>query len=230
MRQAFDKGFFMGGALASAMTVTKGKLPPKESRPTRTQRTAPADRARDELSGAGRHVHLRQALVRLRLGQQDARRPAEPHPGRDERPRDVAEMWHWMCPAQVYEVGRRTGTAPSQRARQPVELRPVRRDQRQGRPAHAARRWLGPRVHRHLGSSRTGLRRSPPSSPAPATHPPSRRGRRAWGACRTAPAPTPAGSGRRATSRRARGRARARLRGRGSSGAPSSRPRPPSGG
>jgi electron-transferring-flavoprotein dehydrogenase len=28
MRQAFDKGFFVGGALASAMTVTKGKLPP----------------------------------------------------------------------------------------------------------------------------------------------------------------------------------------------------------
>jgi electron-transferring-flavoprotein dehydrogenase len=30
MRQVFDKGFFMGGALASAMTVTKGKLPPKD--------------------------------------------------------------------------------------------------------------------------------------------------------------------------------------------------------
>ena len=27
MRQVFDKGFYMGGALASAMTVTKGKLP-----------------------------------------------------------------------------------------------------------------------------------------------------------------------------------------------------------
>ena len=29
MRQVFDKGFFMGGALASAMTISKGKLPPK---------------------------------------------------------------------------------------------------------------------------------------------------------------------------------------------------------
>src|SRR5262249_43557148 len=28
MRQAFDKGFFVGGALASAMTVSKGHLPP----------------------------------------------------------------------------------------------------------------------------------------------------------------------------------------------------------
>ena len=27
MRQAFDKGFFVGGALASAMTVTKGRMP-----------------------------------------------------------------------------------------------------------------------------------------------------------------------------------------------------------
>jgi electron-transferring-flavoprotein dehydrogenase len=24
-------------------------------------------------------------------------------------PRDVAEMWHWMCPAQVYEVGEDNG-------------------------------------------------------------------------------------------------------------------------
>ncbi len=30
MRQAFDKGFYMGGALASAMTVSKGRFPPKE--------------------------------------------------------------------------------------------------------------------------------------------------------------------------------------------------------
>ena len=33
MRQVFGKGLFVGGALASAMTVTKGKLPPKD-RPT----------------------------------------------------------------------------------------------------------------------------------------------------------------------------------------------------
>jgi len=24
-------------------------------------------------------------------------------------PRDLAEMWHWMCPAQVYEVGEAGG-------------------------------------------------------------------------------------------------------------------------
>ena len=42
MRQVFDKGFFLGGALASAMTVTKGKLPPKEYR-DRAERGPHAD-------------------------------------------------------------------------------------------------------------------------------------------------------------------------------------------
>ena len=36
MRQAFDKGFFVGGGLASAMTVTKGKLPPATCSARRT--------------------------------------------------------------------------------------------------------------------------------------------------------------------------------------------------
>ena len=40
MRQVFDKGFFLGGALASAMTVTKGKLPPKEYRDRAERRRA----------------------------------------------------------------------------------------------------------------------------------------------------------------------------------------------
>ena len=86
MRQVFDKGFFMGGALASAMTVTKGKLPPKELRdaPER-RRAADPHRPRGALPRAGRHAHLRQAVVRLRVREPDARRPAEPHPHPDER-------------------------------------------------------------------------------------------------------------------------------------------------
>ena len=38
-----------------------------------------------ELPGARRQAHLRQALVGLRVGQQDPRRPAEPHPDRAAR-------------------------------------------------------------------------------------------------------------------------------------------------
>jgi flavin-dependent dehydrogenase len=53
MRQAFDKGFFMGGALASAMTVTKGRAPngrfpthPNAAAPLRkTGRASPLSRA-----------------------------------------------------------------------------------------------------------------------------------------------------------------------------------------
>ena len=91
MRQAFDKGFFVGGALASAMTVTKGQAAAEATaRPTRTRRTPLIRTGRAaSLSGARRDAHVRQALVGLRLGEPHARRPAEPRPRRDERvPRD----------------------------------------------------------------------------------------------------------------------------------------------
>ncbi len=86
MRQVFDKGFFMGGALASAMTVSKGKLPPKnyESHPNAETPLA-AHTPRGAVSGAGREAHVRQALVRLRVGEPDARRPAEPRAHPDAR-------------------------------------------------------------------------------------------------------------------------------------------------
>ena len=41
----------------------------------------------------------------VRLGQRDPRRRAEPHPDPDQRcPREVAQTWVSMCPAQVYEI------------------------------------------------------------------------------------------------------------------------------
>ena len=53
MRQVFDKGFYMGGALASAMTVTKGRFPPKDysSEPNASGKPD-ADGPRTALSGA----------------------------------------------------------------------------------------------------------------------------------------------------------------------------------
>ena len=81
MRQVFDKGFFMGGALASAMTVTKGNLPPNEFKiEPNAERTLIRTGRATALPGARREADVRQALVRLPLGQPDARRPAEPHP------------------------------------------------------------------------------------------------------------------------------------------------------
>ena len=91
MRQVFQRGFFVGGALASAMTVSKGRIAAREARGgAGRRRAAPHDRPRQELPGARRQAHVRQALLGLRLGEQDARRPAEPHPHRAEgagRPR-----------------------------------------------------------------------------------------------------------------------------------------------
>ncbi|HEX5800635.1 MAG TPA: NAD(P)/FAD-dependent oxidoreductase, partial [Gaiellaceae bacterium] len=48
MRQVFDKGFYLGGAYASAMTVTKGRFPPKEfrSEPNAAHALIRTDRAR----------------------------------------------------------------------------------------------------------------------------------------------------------------------------------------
>ena len=56
-------------------------------------------------------------------------------------PRELAEAWAWMCPAGVYEVPEDAPADGTARRpdRQPLELRPVRGDHRQGRAPHAAR-------------------------------------------------------------------------------------------
>ena len=84
---------------------------PAEGVPQRVERrlAAVAHRPGVDVSRAGRRAHLRQALVCLRLRQPHARRSAEPHSRGAPRARDVAEMWAWMCPAQVYEVGEADG-------------------------------------------------------------------------------------------------------------------------
>ena len=152
MRQVFDKGFFMGGALASAMTVTKGNLPPKEYRDGAERRRTPHPRRpRAELS------RRRTASSRST----SSRRSSSPGTGRATTSRTTSgssgtcratsrTLWVHMCPAHVYEVGAADGDGTVTVEREPVELRPVRRDHRQGRPADPARGRLRARVHAHL--------------------------------------------------------------------------------
>ena len=110
MRQAFDKGFFMGGALASMMTVTKGRAPNGRF-PTHPNAAAPlkkTGRASRYPTPDGKYIFDKLSSVF-----------ASGNRTRDDQPnhlkvrttvrRPVAEAWQWMCPAHVYEVGRDVG-------------------------------------------------------------------------------------------------------------------------
>jgi electron-transferring-flavoprotein dehydrogenase len=108
MRQVFGRGFFVGGALASAMTVSKGRLdlgkmraePDAEQPLLRSGRTFPTPDGKltfDKLSSV--------------FASGNKTRDDQPNHIRVERrvPKDVAELWVNLCPAQVYEIGTEGG-------------------------------------------------------------------------------------------------------------------------
>jgi electron-transferring-flavoprotein dehydrogenase len=110
MRQVFGRGFFVGGALASAMTVTKGKVavgaleaePDADAPLLRTNRTA------DYPVPDGTLTFDKLSSV---FASGNKTRDDQPNHIRVARqvPRDVAELWARMCPAHVYEVGEADG-------------------------------------------------------------------------------------------------------------------------
>ena len=106
MRQAFDKGFFVGGGLASAMTVSKGKLPPGD-RETHPNAEAPLLRTNRSAGYPAPDGVLTFDKLSSVFASGNRTRDDQPSHVRIRRhvPREVAEMWSWMCPAQVYEVG-----------------------------------------------------------------------------------------------------------------------------
>ena len=110
MRQVFDKGFFMGGALASAMTVTKGNLPPKEFQiePNAERTLLRTDRARRYPAPDGKLTFDKLSSVFL---SGNRTRDDQPNHLRIQRtvPKDLGDAWAHMCPAQVYEVGAADG-------------------------------------------------------------------------------------------------------------------------
>ncbi len=106
MRQAFDKGFYVGGALASMMTVTKGRMPNGRfaTHPNAAAPLVKTGRASRYPKPDGKYVFDKLSSVfasgnRTRDDQPSHLRIAT----RVRRP--VAEAWTWMCPAHVYEVG-----------------------------------------------------------------------------------------------------------------------------
>jgi electron-transferring-flavoprotein dehydrogenase len=106
MRQAFGRGFFLGGALATLATATGGRVPrgPLRSEPDAEQELLRSDRAARYPRPDGALTFDKLSSVyasgnRTRDDQPSHLRLANPVP------RDLAELWAAMCPAAVYTLG-----------------------------------------------------------------------------------------------------------------------------
>jgi electron-transferring-flavoprotein dehydrogenase len=110
MRQVFGRGFFIGGALASAMTASKGRLDLGKMRaePDADQPLLRTGRAETYPAPDGKLTFDKLSSVFL---SGNKTRDDQPNHIRIERkvPRDVADMWVHLCPAQVYEIGTEGG-------------------------------------------------------------------------------------------------------------------------
>jgi electron-transferring-flavoprotein dehydrogenase len=106
MRQAFARGFWMGSALAGMMTATKGKLPPGPfgTEPDAEQALVRGGRAAHYPKHDGKLTFDK--LSSVFLSGNRTRDDAPDHLRVQRRvPREIGELWEWMCPAQVYAVG-----------------------------------------------------------------------------------------------------------------------------
>ncbi len=105
MRQVFSKGFFVGGALASAMTITKGHFPGGHWK-NEDDAEVPM-----EIDGASKsypkpdNEYTFDKLNSVFLSGNATRDDAPNHIRIQEKvAREVAQTWVSMCPAQVYEI------------------------------------------------------------------------------------------------------------------------------
>ena len=105
MRQPFDKGFFVGGAIASAMTITKGAFPGGH-----WDQEPDADHKMTIGKGAESYPKPDGKLTFDKLGSVflsgNATRDDAPNHVKIQThvPREIAQTWVSMCPAQVYEI------------------------------------------------------------------------------------------------------------------------------
>jgi electron-transferring-flavoprotein dehydrogenase len=110
MRQAFGRGFYVGGALASAMTATKGKFPPGDAH---TERDAEHSLIRTDRAQAYPAPDGVLTFDKLSSVFASGNRTRDDQPNhirvQTNVPRELAELWVRMCPAQVYEVGEADG-------------------------------------------------------------------------------------------------------------------------
>jgi electron-transferring-flavoprotein dehydrogenase len=105
MRQPFSKGFFLGGAFASAMTVTKGNFPGghwKQEHDSEVEMDL--GKAGDTYVKADNELTFNK-LDSVFLSGNATRDDAPNHVRIKTRvPVEIAQTWVSMCPAQVYEI------------------------------------------------------------------------------------------------------------------------------
>jgi electron-transferring-flavoprotein dehydrogenase len=106
MRQAFGRGFYIGGMLAGAMTASRGSFPPGNMATERDadQPLVSTGRAARYPAADGKLTFDKLSSVYL---SGNRTRDDAPNHLRVRRrvPRPVGELWAHLCPAQVYEVG-----------------------------------------------------------------------------------------------------------------------------
>ena len=110
MRPAFGRGFWLGGAMAGAMTASRGAFPHGDAKlePDAEQELIQTDRAKRYPAPDGKLTFDKLSSVFLSGNQ--TRDDAPNHLRvRDRVPPEVAELWTRMCPAAVYEVGEDAG-------------------------------------------------------------------------------------------------------------------------
>jgi electron-transferring-flavoprotein dehydrogenase len=107
MRPVFSEhGFWVGGALAGAMTASFGRFPPRDHQLERDNEQSLLDTGRAKYYPVpdGKLTFDKLSSV---FASGNKTRDDQPDHLLIERlvPRDVAQMWVRMCPAQVYELG-----------------------------------------------------------------------------------------------------------------------------
>jgi electron-transferring-flavoprotein dehydrogenase len=105
MRQPFSKGFFVGGAVASAMTITQGAFPGgKWEHGADTEIAVSPDGAASRYPEPDNELTFNK-LDSVFLSGNATRDDAPNHVRVQEHvPRELAQTWVSLCPAQVYEI------------------------------------------------------------------------------------------------------------------------------
>jgi electron-transferring-flavoprotein dehydrogenase len=105
MRQPFTRGFFVGGAVASAMTISRGAFPGGRWKqvPDAAEEMVIGDAGEEYPKPDNKYTFDKLSSV---FASGNATRDDAPNHVRVQThvPREIAQTWVSMCPAQVYEI------------------------------------------------------------------------------------------------------------------------------